>query len=130
MKIADVPQDGTSVVSIRKVFYATDDKGDFVKVTSSGWEPGVRIYRNIMEELEDLAAQALARVRSGRSSPLEHLMYKAYYDLDALANAVGLSPRTVRRHFKPRVFRRLDDETLGKYAKALHSDIEAIRQFS
>ena len=130
MKIEDVPQDhGQRNVSIRTVYYATDEKGEFVKVVSNGWEASRRIYLNIMEELEDLAAQALARVRSGRSSPLEYLMYKAYYDVDTLAKAVDLSPRTVRRHFKPSVFRRLDDETLGKYGKALHTEIEAIRQF-
>jgi hypothetical protein len=129
MKIEEVPQDGKRTMRTRMVHYAVDDKGEFVKVGSDGWEPGYRALIDLRSEFDDNAAEARERVKNDQTSPLEYFMYKAYMELPTLAQMTGFSQRKVRKHFKPAVFEKLNDEILQRYADVLIIDIKDLKNF-
>jgi len=129
MKIHEVPQDGKRTMRTKVVHYAVDDNGDFVKVGSNGWEPGYRALINLRNEFDERAVQAKEQVKNNQVSPLEYFMYKAYMEIPTLGQMTGFSQRKVRKHFKPAVFEKLDDEVLQRYATVLLTDVKTIKEF-
>jgi hypothetical protein len=129
MKVKDVPQEGRRTMPTTMVHYAVDDKGEFVKIGSNGWEVGFQAAMTLRDEFLENAEQAKERVRNNQSSPLEYFMYRAYMELPTLARMIGHSSRKVKKHFKPEVFEKLDDEVLQRYAIVLRVDIRTIKDF-
>ncbi|MBP7738378.1 MAG: hypothetical protein KA369_20555 [Spirochaetes bacterium] len=129
MKVKDVPQEGKRMLKSTLVHYAVNDEGDFVKVQSTGWNPGYYAHLNIHEEFMELAEQAKERVRNNQASPLEYFMYHAIQDVDGLAAFMGISKRKVKKHLTPEGFEKLSGEMLERYARVLITDVETIKKF-
>lgn len=129
MKIEDVPQDlkymkGTV---IRDIDYAVDDEGRYQQVQSSGWEPKNEALDITMEAIDEQCQEILADVRAGKVSPLAFHAARGLMDIDLLADYAGFSRRTVRKHFLPENFAKLDDETLATYADVLRISVEELK---
>jgi hypothetical protein len=133
MKVKEVPQDNVKRAytrgETRDVHYAVDDNGNIVKILSQGWD----VMETSLESLEimynDFAEEARERIKKGESSPIEYFMYKFMIDEELLGAQFGFSARKVRKHFKPKVFSRLDDRTINQYADFFQIDIDQLKNF-
>lgn len=124
-----MPQEGNRALGgHRKAVYVAADDGRLRLVPTRGWEVEEIVTRQAVEELEQRAAEARARARSGESSPLEYHMYRARMDLTLLAQATGLWRWRVRRHFRPEVFARLPLALRQRYAEAFGIAVEALEK--
>ena len=120
MKKKDVPQDNNRTYGgHKKVIYAINTNGDYEKIPSDGWETEEFATLMAVNELDDLANEAMGRVQQGVSSPLEYHMYAKRLDILGLAQATGFFQWQIKRHFKPAIFKRLSDRKLSRYLAVL-----------
>ncbi|MDR2498166.1 MAG: hypothetical protein LBD28_01860 [Tannerellaceae bacterium] len=129
MKIEDVPQDNKYLGSttIRDLYYAVDDKGQYVPVASIGWEPQSEALRitwdSIIEDAESIRQEVLAGKQSPLAYHLEiHLMTPAL-----LSSYTGISRKDIKKHLRPEVFAALDADVLQRYADAFGIDINELK---
>lgn len=129
MKVKDVPQDlkylkGTV---IRDVDYAVDEDGNYQAVVSDGWDPKNDALEITMDDIHEQCQEILERVRSGETSPLEYHAAVNLMPIELLSKYTRFSKRTIRKHFSPKVFATLDDDTLAIYAEALRISVDEIK---
>jgi hypothetical protein len=130
MKLSEVPQDNiTTLRGEKKLVYAVDDQGRYTGASTRGWEVEETVLTQVIGDFEERAAQAAVRVRDRETSPIEYFMHKSWMDPLTLAQAMGLCRWQVRRHFKPGVFRKLSEETLGEYARVFRIPVDALKHF-
>ena len=128
MEINDIPQDNSKIFrGQRKVVYATQD-GNYQTATTNGWETEEFATEQAVEELNQLTAEALDAVKRGEKSPLFYYMYRYRFDLPSLAQATGFWQCQIKRHFKPRVFAKLSDKVLSRYAEVFGVAILELQQ--
>ncbi|MVT10750.1 hypothetical protein [Chitinophaga tropicalis] len=130
MKKEEVPQDGNNMHEgkFRQLFYATDNAGQYVPVTSVGWEPENVAMTQAWEEIHAKVEAARQRVLAGEASPVLYYMEKTIMDLPLLASYVGKFQWQVKRHMKPAVFNKLSDNMLHKYAAAFKISIKELKE--
>ena len=120
MEQSKVPQHNISTyANNRKAIYATNEKGEYSIVASSGWKVEEEATKQALNELERLADQAYDLVVAGKFSPLYFHMFDQRMDLQILAQATGIFRWRIKRHLKPRNFVRLSRGMLERYADAL-----------
>jgi hypothetical protein len=120
MDINEVPQDNNRMLGgHRKAMYARDASGRMVLVPSTGWEVEEIVTSDAVEQLNEQAAAARARVEAGLTAPLEYWMYARRMDLTLLAQSTGLWRWRVRRHLEVKHFAKLSPTLLQRYADAL-----------
>jgi hypothetical protein len=130
MKISEVPQDDIKIMQgERKAVYAVDDQGRYTKTTTRGWEAEEIVLVQVIGNFEEKAQECAKRLRNGETSPIEYFMYKNWLDPLTLAQATGLSRWQVKRHFKPGVFKKLDNSTLAEYARIFRISADTLRNF-
>ena len=128
MKASLVPQDNISTyASNRKVIYAVDEGGHYGLVTSSGWAVEEEATRQALNEFERQANEARAAVLAGTASPLFYHMSAQRMDLQVLSESTGIFKWRIRRHFRPKIFRRLAAKMLARYAEALGMSIADLK---
>ena len=130
MKISEVPQDNIKTLGgERKALYAVDEQGRYTRTPTRGWEVEEIALHQVIDDFEEQARKAAIRVRERQTSPIEYFMLKNWMDPLTLAQAMGLYRWQVRRHFRPRVFRKLDEKTLAGYARIFRVSVDTVRQF-
>lgn len=129
MKKEDVPQDESNLASanFREMVYAVDDDGKYTTSLSTGWDPKKIALDNAIKEIEERIAYAKNRVLNNETSPIEYYMEVHKMDLPVLASYMGLWQWRVKRHFKPSVFKKLNQKTLQKYADVFDISIEQLK---
>lgn len=130
MKKEEVPQDGNNMHegTFKQLFYATDHSGQYVPVTSVGWEPENVAMTQAWEEIHARVETARQRVLAGEVSPVVYYMEKNIMDLGLLASYVGKFQWQVKRHMKPAVFNKLNDRMLQKYAAAFKISVKELKE--
>lgn len=130
MKKDDVPQDKSNLESakFRELCYAVDENGEYVTELSTGWTPKTIALDNAIETLNDRISNARQRVIEQRTSPLEYHMELHKMDLPILASYAGLWKWRVKRHFKPAIFKKLNEKTLQKYADIFDITVEELKR--
>lgn len=124
-----VPQDASPTYGgLRKLLYAVDERGQYTGVPSSGWEVESFSTELAVAELERQRAEAWQRARAGVTSALEYHMFARRMDFDTLASVSGMWHWRLRRHLRPRVFARLPDRVLRRYADAMGIAVAELRQ--
>jgi hypothetical protein len=130
MKISEVPQDNIKTLSgLKKAVYAIDHEGCYTKTTTGGWEVEEVVLSQVISDFDEKAEETASRIRINETSPIEYFMYKNWMDAPTLAQAMGLYRWQVKRHFKPSVFRKLDDRTLAGYAALFRISVDALKNF-
>lgn len=129
MKIEDVPQDlkyfkGTV---IRDLDYAVDSNGQYQAVMSNGWTPKNDALEITMDDIQEQCDEVLERVKSGETSPLEYHAVRNLMPIELLSDYSGFSKRTIRKHFNPKEFAKLDHETLATYADVLRITVDELK---
>ncbi|HYA15560.1 MAG TPA: hypothetical protein VEF33_14580 [Syntrophales bacterium] len=130
MKISEVPQDDTKTMhGERKAMYAVDDQGRYTQTTTKGWEAEEIVLNQVISEFEEKAGETATRARNNQTSPIEYFMYKNWMDPLTLAQAMGLYRWQVKRHFKPCVFKKLDNKILAAYARLFKISVDELINF-
>ena len=128
MKRDEVPQDQSKTYGgHQKILYAVDQDGSYTSVHSNGWEVEEQATHCAIAEMTRLASETWGQVNAGIASPLAYHMYSQRMDIELLAQSTGLFKWRVKRHLKPKIFTRLDDKLLERYAQALGLSIETLK---
>lgn len=113
--------------AFKQLFYAVDDTGNYVPVSSVGWEPENVAMEQAWEEVRAKVEKARQRVLAGELSPIGYYMEKTLMDLPLLASYVRKFQWQVKRHLKPAAFNRLSDRMLQRYAAAFKITVQELR---
>lgn len=132
MKKEEVPQDkgNLSNKNMKELVYATDEKGNYTTALSTGWEPKTIALSNSIEEIRERVEIAKAQVENNEVSPIVYFMEYSRMDIAILSSYVGMWQWRVKRHFKPKVFAKLSDKILQKYAETFNISITDLRNFN
>lgn len=98
------------------VIYTVDAQGKYTTTLERDDREFIISYR-LSDSFHEKAAEARKRVLAGEASPIEYFMYKCLLDPAGLGQAMGIAAWRVKRHFKPEVFKKLDEGTIEAYAK-------------
>jgi hypothetical protein len=132
MKKIEVPQDDDGLLEgkLREVCYAVDESGNYTTVLSTGWTPKNAALKQAWEVVNEKVEQVKQEVIAGKLSPLAYFMEKNIMNLKLVSEYTGISKWRIRRHMKPKVFARLDNETLAKYAAAFETNVSLLKDFN
>lgn len=131
MKKDEVPQDkgNLSNKNMKELVYATDEKGNYTTALSTGWEPKTIALSNSIDEISERIALAKEQVENNEASPIVYFMEYSRMDVAILSSYVGMWQWRVKRHFKPKVFAKLSDKILQKYAEIFDISIDELKNF-
>ncbi len=125
MEKDQVPQEGNVTLrGERKAVYALGEDGHYTLVPSAGSKVEETVTTQALAEFVRLRDEARERVNAGQASPSH--MYDKRMDPPTLAQSVGFFTWRVRRHLKPKSFRRLRPAQLQRYADALGIEPETL----
>ncbi len=129
MKKSEVPQDKSNLesASFKELCYAVDENGEYTTAQSTGWTPKTIALDNAIEDINERVEEAKKRVINNQTSPIEYYMELHKMDLGILASYVGLWKWRVKCHFKPKIFKRLSQKTLQKYANVFEISIAQLK---
>jgi len=132
MKKNEVPQDDSSIKDnkFKELCYAVDEDGNYVTAKSTGWSPKTIALDNALEDINERVADAKQRVLNNETSPIEYYMELHKMDLPILSSYVGIWQWRVKRHLKPKVFQKLSDKVLKKYASVFEISIKELKSIS
>lgn len=125
-----LPQDKSALKDFtREVNYVKDEGGKYEKALSTGWNVKAEALSEAWKEINRRIKEAGEAVQSGEKSPVVFFMEVNLMDLPTLAGYTGFWKWTIKRHFKPNVFKKLSDKKLGRYASAFKISIEELKHF-
>ena len=136
MNKEQVPQDEENLNEgkLAKLYYATDEKGHYVKVNSIGWEPETVAMQQAWDVVNNEVEDAREQVIKGKASPLLYYLKKNIMTPSLVASYVGTLSLIVKLHCRPFFFKRLSKKTLEKYAYTFRisvselTDIERLKK--
>ena len=128
MNQEQVPQDQENLNEgkLAKLYYATDEKGHYVKVNSIGWEPETVAMQQAWDVVNDEVEEARQKVLDGKASPLLYHIKKNIMTPALVASYAGTFGFMVRLHCRPSFFRRLSRKQLEKYAYTFRIPVEQL----
>jgi hypothetical protein len=85
---------------------------------------------NAWEEVNEQIEEAERLVKTGDKSPIYLLMFINRMDLSILSSYTGYWKLSIKRHFKPKVFKKLSDKKLKKYADAFNMGVEELKNYN
>lgn len=125
-----VPQDeGITGGVSREVQYAVNKDGKYEKVLSKGWEPKNIVNELAWDDIQENMDNANEKIRSGKASPLLYFMEKSIMDVSLLANYIELPKWKVKKHLKPKGFKKLKQEQLENYAKIFEISVDDLLNY-
>jgi len=129
MKKNEVPQDDANMLEgkFREPCYALDENGNYTTIRSVGWEPKNIIMQDAWDVVNDRIEEVKQEVINGRLSPIAYYMEKNLMDTKILASYIGLWRFTVKKHLKMKVFDKLTDDVLNKYADTFDIKLETLK---
>ncbi len=128
MEKDQVPQDQENLNEgkLAKLYYATDDKGHYVKVNSIGWEPETVAMQQAWDVVNDEVEEARRKVMEGKASPLLYYMKKNIMTPSLVGSYASTLSVMVRLHCYPYFFKRLSRKKLEKYAYTFRITVEEL----
>ena len=130
MKKEDVPQDPSALVGVtRDVCYVKDKDGKYTTDLSIGWDVKKQALDNAWDDINERVEEAAQQVKNGEVSPIFYFMEKKLMDLTLLSGYTGFWKWTIKRHFKPSVYKSLSESKLNTYAKAFDISVEELKNF-
>ena len=111
----------------RELFYYYQEGGNYDKKVGFHPEPDRVILQQAWDLFQERIETARQRVLKGETSPLVYYMEKNLLDPMNLSMMAGIAIWRVKRHFKPAVFKRLNERTLQKYATAFDISLDKLK---
>lgn len=132
MKKQDLPQDVSNLQSanMTEVLYVTDENDNYTTANSIGWDAKKAALEESMELINERIEEAKQNVANNLVSPIVYFMELNKMDVQVLAAYVDMWQWTVKRHAKPKAFKKLSDSTLKKYADAFEISVEELKNFN
>lgn len=131
MKKEELPQDKSALEGYtREVSYVKNKDGKYEKALSTGWDVKSGALENAWDDIHDRVAEAREAVKNGTKSPVYYFMELRLMDLQVLAGYTGFWGITIKRHMKPKVFAKLSEKKLQKYADAFEITVEELKSFN
>lgn len=133
MEKDEVPQDRKIIHgednSIVKMLYVTDKEGKYGTTQYTGWDAENLAMSQAWDDIDEKIARTGQSVINGELSPIAYFMEKKLLDLPTLAGYVGFWKFRVKRHLKPRGFKKLSDTQLAKYAAVFNISVDDLKHF-
>lgn len=130
MKKEDVPQDPSALLGVtRDVCYVKDANGKYTTDLSIGWDVKKQALDNAWDDIKERVSEAALQVKNGEVSPVYYFMELKLMDVTLLSGYTGFWKWTIKRHFKPSIFKILSDAKLMIYAKAFEISVEELKNF-
>ena len=130
MKKEDLPQDFSALAGItREVCYVKDSNGKYTSDLSTGWDVKKQALDNAWNDIKERVEEAASQVKNGEVSPVYYFMELKLMDLTLLSSYTGFWKWTIKRHFKPSVFKTLSNAKLITYAKTFEISVEELKNF-
>ena len=128
MRKKDVPQDDEGLMEgkLKDLCYALDENGKYVQVYSTGWGPKNAAMKQAWEQIQERVENVKREMLNGKKSPVAYYMEKNIMDISILSQYLEIPKRKVRRHMKPKAFKKLDEKTLEKYARTFEISVEKL----
>lgn len=132
MKKQDIPQDESNLQSanMTEMLYVTDENNHYTTAQSIGWEAKKAALDESMELINERIEEAKQNVANNLVSPIVYFMELNKMDMQVLAAYVNMWQWTVKRHAKPKTFKKLSDSTLKKYADAFDISVDELKNFN
>ncbi len=132
MKKQDLPQDESNLQSanMTEVLYVTDENDNYTTANSIGWDAKKAALEESMELINERIEEAKQNVANNLVSPIIYFMELNKMDVQVLAAYVNMWQWTVKRHAKPKIFKKLSNSTLKKYADAFEISVEELKNFN
>jgi len=132
VKKQDLPQDESNLQSanMTEVLYVTDENDNYITANSIGWDAKKAALEESMELINERIEEAKQNVANNLVSPIVYFMELNKMDIQVLAAYVDMWQWTVKRHAKPKIFKKLSDSTLKKYADAFEISVEELKNFN
>jgi len=108
--------------------YKVDGQGKY-ETTLERYDDHLVMTVPFADASHEQAEEVKQRVLSNESSPIEYFMYKRLLDPKALAQAMGVAVWRLKRHFKPDVFKKLNQNKLQEYAKIFNVQVDDLINF-
>ncbi len=112
----------------RELLYNYDPNGNFEKNVGFHGEPDRVCLQQAWDHFNERTEEARQKVLAGKVSPIVYYMEKILADPLNLALMAGIPIWRVKWHFRPRVFNRLSEKTLQKYAEAFNITVEQLKK--
>jgi hypothetical protein len=113
----------------KELFYSYDGEGRFSTRLMAHGESGI-FLQQMWDTFDDRRQKAREDVIAGKRSPICYHMERIRLDVLTLALIAGFTPFTVKRHFKPRVFKRLSPVVKAKYAEIFDISVEQLEHIN
>ncbi len=110
-------EDSSITDGLRIIRYAPGSSGRIDPVSDDVWQPVQIANRQAWKEIEQAVERSRQKVLSGQASCLHYYMTLNQMGVRLLARSIGLPAWQVRLHLFPRVFRRLPERILDRYAE-------------
>lgn len=111
------------------MLYVTDEDNNYTTAQSIGWEAKKAALDESMELINERIEEARQNVANNTASPIMYFMELNKMDLQVLAAYVGKWQWTVKRHAKPKIFKKLSDSTLKRYADTFGISVDELKNF-
>jgi len=128
MKLDEIPQDvgGLANANMKELCYGVDENGEYKTKVSDGWEVKTLVLNKSLELIEERVADFKQQCLDGKISPIPYYMELNRMDLLVLSDYMNKWRWTIKRHFKPNVFKKLSQNTLKKYAETFNISVEQL----
>jgi len=132
MDIKDVPQDvgGLANANMKELCYAVDKDGKYATKLSDGWDVKTLALNKSLELIEERIQEFKTQCLNGEISTIPYYMELNRMDLTVLADYMNKWKWTLKRHFKPSVFKKLSEKTLQKYADTFNISIAQLKDIT
>ncbi len=111
----------------RELIYSYGQDGNFEKKVEFHGETVRVVAQQAWDLFNERIEEARKKVKAGKASPLVYYMEKSLADPSTLAGMAGIQLWRVKWHFRPGVFKRLNEGTLKKYAEAFQISIDQLK---
>lgn len=130
MKKEELSQDKSALSRYTKeVCYVKNEQGQYETALSTGWDVKIDALNSAWDEVNRRIEEARIEVFEGRKSPVYYFMEKRLMEPNILAAYTDFWSFTVKRHFKPSVFKKLSRTKLDKYAEVFEISVDELINF-
>ena len=130
MKKDDLPQDESALKNFtREVCYVKNEGNKYEQSLSTGWKVKSEALSEAWVEINRRITDAAKAVENGEKSPILFFMELNLMDFPTLSGYTGFWTFFIKRHMKPKVFKRLSQKKLGIYASVFKISIEELTSF-
>ena len=127
MKKEELSQDQSALSRYTKeVCYVKNKQGQYETALSTGWDVKIDALNSAWDEVERRIEKARVDVVEGRKSPIFYFMEKQLMEPAILAAYTDFWSITIKRHFKPSVFKKLSRTRLEKYAEIFEVSVDEL----